>query len=192
MARPLKRKLPGDKDASVSARAEDRIARMIRVNHAGEYGARRIYQGQLKVLGKDPELRETLEHMAAQEEEHLAYFEEAIIKRRVRPTALHPLWHAAGYALGYVTARIGPEAAMACTVAVEEVISEHYAEQLADLEDVKGEEELRKHIAKFKAEEEEHHDIGLDHDAEQAPFYKLLTGAIKTGSKLAIAVAKRI
>ncbi|TNE27365.1 MAG: demethoxyubiquinone hydroxylase family protein [Alphaproteobacteria bacterium] len=192
MARQLNRKLPGDKGISGTARAEDRIARMIRVNHAGEYGARRIYQGQLKVLGKDPELRKTLEHMAAQEEEHLAYFEEAIVKRRVRPTALHPLWHAAGYALGYVTARIGPEAAMACTVAVEEVISDHYGDQLAALADTKDEADLRKHIAKFKAEEEEHHDIGLEHDAEQAPFYKLLTTAIKTGSKLAIAVAKRV
>jgi len=192
MARKLNRKLPGDKGTGGGAQAEDSIARMIRVNHAGEYGARRIYQGQLKVLGKDPELRKTLEHMAQQEEEHLAYFEEAIIRRRVRPTALHPLWHTAGYALGYVTARIGPEAAMACTVAVEEVISDHYGDQLAVLENVKGEENLRKHIAKFKAEEEEHHDIGLEHDAEQAPFYKLLTGAIKTGSKLAIAVAKRV
>lgn len=192
MARRLNRTLPGDSATEDGAAVKKRLARMLRVNHAGEYGARRIYQGQLKLLGKDPKLRETLEHMAEQEEAHLAYFEEEIIKRRVRPTALHPLWHIAGYALGYVTARIGPEAAMACTVAVEEVISDHYADQLAELEAIDGEEDLKHHIAKFKAEEEEHHDIGLDFDAESAPMYRLLTGAIKAGSKLAIAVAKRV
>ena len=193
MARKLKRSLPGDAGAVSGQGATDKkIARMIRVDHAGEYGARRIYQGQLKVLGDDPELRETLEHMAEQEDVHLAYFEDQIVNRRIRPTALHPLWHVAGYMLGYGTAKIGPEAAMACTVAVEEVISEHYGKQLDALSESDDEKDLRDHIAKFKAEEEEHHDIGLEHDAELAPLYRILTGAIKTGSRLAIKVAERI
>lgn len=187
--RKTKRTLPGDK--KTRAREHD-VASMIRVNHAGEYGAKRIYEGQLAVLGKDPELRKLLEHMAEQEQVHLDYFEKEIVRRGVRPTALHPLWHAAGYALGALTAKLGPEAAMACTVAVEEVISEHYADQLEALEGKTGEDDLRANIRRFKAEEEDHRDIGLKHDAEGAPAYALLTKAIKRGSRLAIAVAKRI
>lgn len=187
--RKTKRTLPGDK--KTRAREQD-VASMIRVNHAGEYGAKRIYEGQLAVLGKDPKFRKLLEHMAEQEQVHLDYFEKEIVRRGVRPTALHPLWHAAGYALGALTAKLGPEAAMACTVAVEEVISEHYADQLEALDGKADEAELRAKITRFKAEEEEHHDIGLKHDAEDAPAYALLTKAIKSGSRLAIAVAKRV
>ena len=130
--------------------------------------------------------------MAAQEQVHLEFFEKEIAVRQVRPTALHPLWHIAGYALGAATAKMGAEAAMACTVAVEEVISEHYAEQLAVLKKNPREKNLAAAIKKFKAEEEEHHDIGLEHDAEQAAGYQLLTKAIKSGARLAIAVAKRV
>ncbi|MBU6475731.1 MAG: demethoxyubiquinone hydroxylase family protein [Alphaproteobacteria bacterium] len=184
MPRKLKRTLPGD-------RADD-IASMIRVDHAGEYGAKRIYQGQMDVLGKNPKLKRLIGHMAAQEEVHLGFFEKEIAVRQVRPSALHPLWHAAGYALGAITAKMGAEAAMACTVAVEEVISEHYAEQLDALKKNKSEKKLHAAIRKFKAEEEEHHDIGLEHDAETAPAYPLLTKAIKAGARIAIAVAKRI
>jgi ubiquinone biosynthesis monooxygenase Coq7 len=185
MARKLKRTLPGD------ALSPD-IGSMIRVDHAGEYGAKRIYEGQLAVLGKNPKAKKLIGHMAAQEQVHLDFFEKEIVARNVRPTALHPLWHVAGYALGAVTAKIGVEAAMACTVAVEEVISEHYAEQLEALKNDKKEKRLYNAIKKFKAEEEEHHDIGLKHDAEGAPAYPLLTGAIKAGARLAIAVAKRV
>lgn len=184
-ARKLKRSLPGD-------HAAGDIDSMIRVNHAGEYGARRIYQGQLAVLGHDPKLKKILEHMAEQEEVHLAFFEKEIAARHVRPTALQPLWHAAGYALGALTAKMGVEAAMACTVAVETVISEHYGEQLDALKNNKKEKKLRNAIAKFKAEEEEHHDIGIEHDAEQATAYPLLSHCIKSGAKLAIAIAKRV
>lgn len=184
-----KRSLPGDKETL--PRTHD-VASMIRVNHAGEYGAKRIYAGQLSVLGNNPKIRKLLEHMAAQEQVHLDYFEKEIIRRGVRPTALHPLWHAAGYALGVLTARLGPEAAMACTVAVEEVISDHYAEQMQALAANKNEKKLRAAIKKFKAEEEEHRDTGLQHDAEQAPAYPLLSRLIKKGSKLAIEVAKRV
>lgn len=185
MARKIKRSLPGD-DATSS------IDSMIRVDHAGEYGAKRIYAGQLAVLGHDPKLKKLLTHMAEQEQVHLEFFEKEITARQVRPTALHPLWHVAGYALGAATAKLGPEAAMACTVAVEEVISEHYAEQLKTLASHKKEKKLSAAIRKFKAEEEEHHDIGLEHGAEQAAAYSLLTAAIKTGARLAIAVAKRV
>jgi ubiquinone biosynthesis monooxygenase Coq7 len=187
--RKLKRSLPGDKAAS--KRAAD-VDSMIRVDHAGEYGAKRIYEGQLAVLGDNPKTKKIIQHMADQERAHLDYFEKEIIRRGVRPTALHPLWHVAGYALGVVTARLGPEAAMACTVAVEDVISDHYAEQLEALDKKPEEKELRDKIRKFKAEEEEHHDIGLKNEAEQAPAYRLLTAVIKRGSKLAIEIAKRV
>ncbi|MGM0422021.1 MAG: demethoxyubiquinone hydroxylase family protein [Pseudomonadota bacterium] len=181
-----RRSLPGD-----PGHTHLDIAPMIRVNHAGEYGARRIYQGQLAVLGKDPETRALLEHMAEQEDVHLAYFENQIASRHIRPTAFQPLWHVAGYALGYATAKMGRRAAMACTVAVESVISEHYQEQLDQLETQKHEKDLRDNIARFKAEEEEHHDIGLDNEAELTRGYSILTDVIKAGSKLAIATAKR-
>jgi ubiquinone biosynthesis monooxygenase Coq7 len=184
--RKLKRTLPGDKAPA------DSIDSMIRVDHAGEYGAKRIYEGQLAVLGKNPKLKKILEHMAAQEQVHLDFFEKEIVARQVRPTALHPLWHVAGYALGAVTAKLGPEAAMACTVAVETVISEHYHEQLETLKNNPREKKLHAAIKKFKAEEEEHHDIGIEQDAEQAAAYPFLIKAIKAGAKLAIEVAKRI
>lgn len=186
MKRTLKRTLPGDHPVDTD------VISMIRVDHAGEYGAKRIYEGQLAVLGKDPKTKKLIEHMAAQEQVHLEFFEKEIVKRKMRPSALHPLWHVAGYALGALTARMGKEAAMAATVAVEEVISRHYQDQLAALAANKDEQGLAKAIKKFKAEEEEHHDIGLDHGAEQAPAYPLLSAAIKAGSRLAIKIAKKI
>jgi ubiquinone biosynthesis monooxygenase Coq7 len=189
MARKLKRTLPGDK--ATTPRDHD-IASMIRVNHAGEYGAKRIYEGQLAVLDHDPKMKKIIRHMAEQEQAHLAFFEKEIIARGIRPTALHPLWHVAGYALGALTAKLGPEAAMACTVAVESVISEHYSQQLDILKKNAQEKKLYSAIKKFKAEEEEHHDTGLRHNAENAPAYRLLSKAITGGSKLAIRIAKRI
>ena len=175
--------LPGD----VSSR--ERVERMIRVDHAGEYGAKRIYQGQLAVLGRG-EMGDILRHMQAQEQVHLDTFAGLIASRRVRPTALLPLWHLAGFALGAVTAAIGTRAAMACTVAVEEAIDEHYAEQAASL----GEDEvaLRDTIEVFRAEELEHRDIGLEHEAELAPAYRLMAAVIKVGCKVAIKVSERV
>jgi ubiquinone biosynthesis monooxygenase Coq7 len=175
--------LPGDPTA------REAVERMIRVDHAGEYGAKRIYQGQLAVLGrgaKGPVLR----HMQAQEQVHLDTFSDLIARRRVRPTALLPLWHVAGFALGALTAALGERAAMACTVAVEEAIDEHYAAQTAAL----GEDEapLRATIETFRQEELEHRDLGLEHGAEQAPGYALLTRAIKTGCRIAIKVSERV
>lgn len=176
-------RMPGD-----PAR-EEMLARMIRVDHAGEYGAVRIYQGQMAVLGKGASGR-LLAHMTEQERQHLAAFETLIRERRVRPTLLTPLWHVAGFALGAGTALLGERAAMACTVAVEEVIDEHYAQQARQLGD--DEAPLKDTVEKFRAEEVEHRDIGLANGAESAPGYALLTGAIKAGSRLAIWLSSRL
>ena len=175
-----------------ASRSMGRRHKMLRVDHAGEYGAKRIYEGQLAVLGDNKKFRKIIEHMAAQEQGHLDFFEKEIAARHVRPTALHPLWHAAGYVLGVVTAKMGTEAAMACTVAVETVISDHYKDQLEALKNNPKEKKLHAAIKKFKAEEEAHHDIGIKHDAEQAASYPLLIKAIKSGARLAIEIAKRV
>lgn len=174
---------------------KDEITRMLRVDQAGEYGAVRIYQGQLAVLGKTA-IAPTLQHMLEQEEHHLATFNRLVGERRVRPTALQPIWHVAGFALGAGTALMGEKAAMACTVAVEEAIDEHYAEQVARLDARKdtdaAEPELRDTCEKFRLEELEHRATGLEHGAENAPGYPLLSAAIKTGSKLAIWLSSRL
>ncbi len=179
------RAIPGDR--SIDSDLES----MIRVDHAGEYGAQRIYAGQMAVLRKDPSYN-TIKHMAEQETEHLHAFENIMRERRVRPSALMPFWHVAGFALGAGTALLGTKAAMACTVAVESVIGEHYQHQEDALADNEQEKDLRRTISKFRAEEQEHHDIGLEHDAENAPFYDLLSTAIKGGTHAAIWLAKRI
>ena len=166
------------------------LEEIIRVDHAGEYGATRIYDGQIAVFGKDSKIGKTIQHMADQEQEHIEKFNELIIEKRVRPTALLPVWNIAGFALGAGTALMGEKAAMACTVAVEKVIGEHYREQQNLLED--DEKELKKTIAKFEKDELEHHDIGLEHDAENAPGYKVMTKVIEIGCKAAIAISKKI
>ena len=163
---------------------------IIRVDHAGEYGATRIYDGQIAVFGKDSKIGKTIQHMADQEQEHIEKFNELLIEKRVRPTALLPIWNIAGFALGAGTALMGEKAAMACTVAVEKVIGEHYREQQNLLED--DEKELKKTIAKFEKDELEHHDIGPEHDAENAPGYKVMTKVIEIGCKAAIAISKKI
>ena len=175
---------------SVPVETKDQmIARFLRVNQAGELGAVRIYQGQRAVLGKGRH-GPLLAHMAQQEQHHLDTFGKLIGERRVRPTALSPLWHVAGFVLGAGTALLGERAAMACTVAVEEAIDEHYAEQAAQLGD--DEAELKQTILKFRDEELEHRDIGYQNGAEQAPAYPLLYGAIKRGTKLAIWLSERL
>jgi ubiquinone biosynthesis monooxygenase Coq7 len=165
------------------------VERVIRVDHAGEYGAKRIYQGQLAVL-RGTKWEGLIRHMQEQEQVHLDSFSKRIAERRVRPTALLPFWHVAGFVLGAGTAMLGHRAAMACTVAVEEAIDEHYAAQ----EQALGEDEapLKADIARFRAEELEHRDIGLEHEAEQAPAYRLLSTVIKAGCKVAIKVSERI
>jgi len=166
-----------------------RIARMVRVDHAGEYGAVRIYEGQLAVLGDSPDAP-AIEHMAEQERVHRATFERLIGEKRVRPTALMPVWHLAGFALGAGTALLGREAAMACTVAVEEVIDTHYARQIEELGD--EEPELKQVFEKFREEELEHRDTGIDHGAERAPAYRALTGAVRKATRLAIWLSERV
>lgn len=165
---------------------------MIRVNQAGEMGATRIYAGQLAALGHDPELKAILDHMAEQEQDHLTKFNKMMVERRVRPTALSPLWSILGFGLGYMTAKFSKEAAMACTVAVEEVIEEHYQEQLDALQSVPEEQALRDLIKHCQADEIAHRDEALVQGAEQTPGYSLLTGLIKGGVKTAIWLSKRI
>jgi ubiquinone biosynthesis monooxygenase Coq7 len=169
--------------------------RMIRVDHAGEYGATRIYAGQLAVLGRSGK-GDLIRHMQAQEQEHLRTFNAMIADRRVRPTAMIPFWHLAGFALGAVTAALGEKAAMACTVAVEEAIDAHYTAQLETIGQLEtagsAEPELRQSVEKFRAEELEHRDIGLENGAEQAPAYRLLSRVIKAGCRAAIAISERV
>tara|TARA_B100001057_G_scaffold159443_1_gene160132 strand:- start:83 stop:637 length:555 start_codon:yes stop_codon:yes gene_type:complete len=168
----------------------DLFQEIIRVDHAGEYGATRIYDGQIAIFGKNSKIGKTIQHMADQEQEHIDKFNELILEHRVRPTALLPVWNVAGFALGASTALLGEKAAMACTVAVEKVIGEHYQEQLDILKD--DHRELKKTISKFRDDELEHHDIGIEHDAESAPAYKLMSKIIEIGCKTAIAISKKI
>ena len=176
-------------DRPGNPRRTDATARMIRVDQAGEHGAVQIYRGQMDVLGRRASGAHSA-HMAAQEEEHLERFEALMNERRVRPSLLSPLWHVAGYTLGAATALMGDKAAMACTVAVEEVIEEHYNEQAEALGD--SDPELTSLIEECCADEVEHRDFALEQGAEETPGYGLLSAAIKTGAKTAIWLAKRI
>ena len=165
---------------------------MIRVDHAGEYGAVRIYEGQLAVfdaLNRTSEAAEAVRGMARAEQRHLKSFDRLVNERKVRPTALEPVWRVAGFALGAATALLGEKAAMACTAAVEEVIDEHYASQLQRLE---NDEELKRTVANFREEEIAHRDEALIHGAEEAPGYRLLSEAIKSGCRLAIRLSEHI
>lgn len=168
------------------------IERMIRVDQAGEFGATRIYAGQLAVMGDRAPHSAEIRHMAEQEAEHRAQFDALIARRGVRPTALQPFWSAAGYALGAATALIGPEAAMACTAAVEEEIDRHYSDQLDRLMETGADPELADLIERFREDEREHRDTALARGAEQAPAYPLLTGLIRLGCRAAIRVSERI
>ncbi len=176
-------RLPGD-----PSRAE-LVARMIRVDHAGEYGAARIYDGQLAVLGRAAAAGE-IQRMAEQEKSHLEAFDKLVVERRVRPTALSPLWHAAGFALGAASALMGERAAMACTVAVETVIGEHYAGQAARLGD--DEAELRETIEAFRDDELGHRDTALAEGAEDMAGYEPFPRAVKAGTRLAIWLSERV
>ena len=163
---------------------------MIRVDQAGEYGAARIYAVQLAVLGTRHAAARSIRHMAAQEQRHLERFNAMVAERGVRPTLLQPFWHVAGFALGAVTAAIGPEAAMACTAAIETEIDRHYGRQLEEL----GEDdpELSGAIAEFRAEELEHKATALAEGAERAPAYPFLDAAIRLGCRVAIGLSTRI
>jgi len=175
-------RLPGDPIPAAE------IARILRVDHAGEYGATRIYQGQLDVLGRG-RAAGVIRQMAETEKRHLARFETLLRNRRVRPTLLHPLWSAAGYALGAATALLGERAAMACTVAVEEVIDEHYRAQAERI----GEEDpaLRETILSFRDDEIAHRDMAVAQGAEDTAGYDLISCVVKTGSRIAIWLSTR-
>jgi ubiquinone biosynthesis monooxygenase Coq7 len=164
---------------------------MLRVDHAGEYGAMRIYRGQLAILeGRTTgDAVPAIRRMAEQEARHLARFDRLLNERKVRPTALSPLWHVAGYVLGAGTALLGSRAAMACTVAVEEVIDEHYGRQIERLE---HEPSLRKDVREFQADERAHRNEALAHGAAETAGYSGLSGAIKAACRLAIRLSEKI
>ncbi len=176
-------RLPGDPDKQTL------IEQIIRVDQAGEYGAKRIYEGQLAVLGQT-DVAPTLREMLKTEEAHLADFNRIMAERGVRPTVLQPFWHVAGFALGAATALMGKEAAMACTVAVEDVIGEHYAEQAAALGD--DEAALRETVTAYGKDELAHREEALAAGAELAAGYPVLTEGIKAATRMAIWLSKRI
>ncbi len=167
-----------------------RSAEMLRVDQAGEYGATRIYAGQLAVMGSRARDAVEIGTMADQEAAHLARFNALLAARRVRPTALQPLWQVAGYALGAVSALIGPQAAMACTAAIEEEIDRHYTAQLGELDG--SDPELSGLIGEFLVDERAHRETALAAGAEQAPFYPLFSGAIRLGCRIAIRLSEKL
>ena len=167
-----------------------RSARMLRVDQAGEYGATRIYAGQLAVMGDRAPHAGEIATMAAQEAGHRQKFDALIAARGVRPTALQPVWSVAGFALGAATALLGPEAAMACTAAIETEIEKHYTAQLDELGD--DDPELAGMIREFRDDEREHHAAAIAAGAERAPGYPLLSGAIRLGCRMAIRLSERV
>ena len=198
--------LPGDGGGNSFNKRE--FHRLLRVDHAGEYGAVRIYQGQIEAAKskmEDEEYQQGLTHMLEQEKSHLDWFDKALPRYRTRPTALMPLWDRMGFGLGWITAKLGKSSAMACTVAVETEIEKHYQRQIerldAYLDDhndkawglTKGEvETLKQKIIQFREEELEHHDYAHAKGAQQAPLYPVLTTLIGRGARAAIAIAKKI
>ena len=174
--------LPGDRTET--------LAQMIRVDHAGEYGAARIYAGQLAVMGTRGPVSAEIARMQQQEARHLDHFDRMLTEHRVRPTILHPIWNVAGFALGAVTALLGPRAAMACTAAVETEIDRHYQAQRDAL--AGSNPAFEAVIADFQADEVEHRDTAIAHGAEQTPGYPVMRAVIGAGCRAAIAAAKRI
>ena len=174
--------------------SQTRLEEMIRVDHAGEHGAVRIYDGQLAVFDKIPGMEKTadlIRHMAAQEEEHLTHFDGLIVEKDIRPTAFGPVWDVAGFTLGAVTALMGEKAAMACTAAVETEIDAHYAAQLDELENG-ADEDLRATIEKFRADEAAHRDTAMEQGAEDAPGYAIMSKLIRFGCRVAIRASEKI
>ena len=177
--------------AAPGVQSGDAIEAMIRVDHAGEYGAVRIYEGQLAVLGaRGGAAVDAIRHMAEQEQRHLRTFDALVNERRVRPTALEPVWRIAGFALGAATALMGEKAAMACTAAVEEVIDQHYAAQVEKLGD--SDPQFKSTVEDFRTEEVAHRETALSHGAEDAPAYRLLSEASKAGCRVAIKLSERV
>ena len=169
------------------------LEEIIRVDHAGERGAIKIYEGQLlalKTIKQDKDLRDKIEKMKEQEKEHLEYFEKEIKKRKIKPTSLLPLWDIMGITLGFGTAMLGKKAAMLCTASVEEVIEEHYQSQLSKLgaDEIK----LKNKIEKFKKDETDHKETAYESGASNRGLYSIMDKVIKTGSKIAITISEKI
>jgi len=173
---------PGDDHADIGS--------MIRVDQAGEYGATRIYAGQLAVLGDSHPASRTISRMAMQEKRHLDHFDQLMTDRGIRPTVLQPFWNVAGHALGAVTALMSPSAAMACTAAVETEIDKHYADQIRQLGN--DDPDLSATIAEFQAEELEHRETAIAYGAENSFGYPILSAFIRGGCRAAISLSKRI
>jgi len=166
------------------------IDSMLRVDQAGEYGATRIYAGQLAALGDANPASRLIAKMASQEQRHLKHFDELLAERGVRPTLLQPFWRVAGHALGVTTALISPSAAMACTAAVEDEIDLHYSDQLEALGS--ADPPLAEAIRDFQADEQEHRAVAIAAGAEDSFGYPLLYSAIRAGCRIAIELSKRI
>ena len=172
---------------------KNRVKEFIRVDHAGERGAIKIYEGQLLALNtfiKDDDLKKKIELMKVHEKEHCDYFENEIRKRNIQPTKFLPLWDILGVGLGFGTAILGKKAAMLCTASVEEVIDEHYSSQIYELES--DEKELKKKIIKFREDELHHKDIAYEEGATKQGAYSILDKIIKTGSKIAISISEKV
>ncbi len=170
---------------------ENQLDSMIRVDHAGEYGATRIYKGQIDACRNAAD-KAVLNHMYRQEQLHLKFFEQEVRMRKTRPTLLLPLWHVGGYCMGFVTSLMGKKSAMLCTQSVEEVIGKHYEDQIQNLQNNKEEQDLKAKIEQFKSEELEHMDIAIDHGSHEANGYQLIHRVIKSICKSAIELSKRI
>ena len=173
--------------------SKKRIEEFIRVDHAGERGAVKIYEGQLLALNtfvKDENLKKTIEEMKVHEKEHCQYFENEIKRRNIRPTKFLPLWDLLGVGLGFGSTLLGKKAAMLCTASVEEVIDEHYQNQINELGS--DEKELKKKIIKFRQDELHHKDIAYEKGATKKGIYSIMDKIIKTGSKLAINISEKI
>jgi len=169
------------------------LEEIIRVDHAGERGAIKIYEGQLlalKTIKQDKVLKNIIEEMREQEKEHLEYFEKEIQKRKIKPTYMLPLWDLMGVTLGFGTAMLGKKAAMLCTASVEEVIEDHYQKQLAELGN--DEKVLKTKIEKFKSDETNHKNIAYESGATSKGLYSIMNNLIKTSSKIAITISKKI
>jgi len=170
-----------------------KIEEFIRVDHAGERGAIKIYEGQLLALNtvfKDEKLKKTIEEMKFNEKEHLDFFEKELKKRNIKPTKFLPIWDLLGVGLGFGTTLLGKKAAMLCTASVEEVIDEHYQKQINQIED--DEKQLKKKIIKFKEDELHHKDIAYDEGASKEGIYSILDKIIKTGSRIAINISEKV
>ena len=174
-------------------KTKNKVEEFIRVDHAGERGAVKIYEGQLLALNtlvKDDHLKKIIEEMKVHEKEHCEFFEKEIKKRNIKPTKFLPLWDLLGVGLGFGSTLLGKKAAMLCTASVEEVIDKHYLDQINQLD--ADEKQLKEKIIKFREDELHHKDIAYEKGATKKGFYSILDKIIKTGSKIAINISEKI